>query len=140
MVIVGGRRFVGDIYQTKSGLAISTLFFHVMWVPIFPLASALVEDGQAIEEVPLAGGSIAMGYLRTLLLLGPMLLLFWAHLGLLPLLLVSLVPGYGLLALSRVVTRASKARCAQLEEMKQEARRRTLVAAVLASERASARF
>jgi hypothetical protein len=116
MVLTYGTRYVGTIAKTKSGLSIATLFFHIMWIPLVPVSSALVRDGEPVGGMPLSLLSIALGYVRTLLVLAPFIGMMTLPFGLPSLILT--VPLCGsLYGLTHLFTRAGREQEHNLERM-----------------------
>ena len=116
MVIVYGTRYVGKIAKTPTGLSIATLFIHILWIPLIPLQSAIVRDGEAVGPMNLSLQSIVLGYLRTLFVLAPIVGVMTLGVGLPSLVLTA--PLFGsLYGLSHLLTRAGHQRALALERL-----------------------
>lgn len=71
MFITFGTRYYGHVEKTRSGLSVATLFFHIMWIPLVPVSSAVMRDDAPLVGLPLSLGSVLMTYVRTICLLAP---------------------------------------------------------------------
>lgn len=114
MVITYGTRYVGTVAKTPTGLSIGTLFFHVMWIPLFPLQAALLRDGEPIVGMPLSVSSVVLGYLRTLFVLAPIYGLMTAGL---PSLILTLPLFGSVYGLSHLLSRAGTQQAINLEKI-----------------------
>src|SRR4051794_34346231 len=67
---VYGERLFGQVHRVPGLFSVSTIFFHVNFVPLFPLRSYVVLDApQSGDEfqgarIPLSLRSVLAGYLR----------------------------------------------------------------------------
>lgn len=73
-MIAFGSRLYGRIYRTRNGLYIATKFFHLFWLPVFPVESYVVTKTSLTEftgiAIPLNRMSIVVAYIRGLLAVG----------------------------------------------------------------------
>mmetsp|Transcript_15967 Transcript_15967/g.39540 ORF Transcript_15967/g.39540 Transcript_15967/m.39540 type:complete len:241 (+) Transcript_15967:943-1665(+) len=65
---VYGTRLFGGTDEVKGIFHVSTKFFHIDYLPLFPLSSYIVLHSQPRRaiEVPLQGRSVVLGYVRGL--------------------------------------------------------------------------
>jgi hypothetical protein len=69
-VVVHGQRLCGQVDRVPGLCYVSTLFWHVQYLPLFPLRGYLVREGSEKDEqfqgvrIPLSLKSVLAGYLR----------------------------------------------------------------------------
>jgi hypothetical protein len=78
-MIVFGIRLFGKAEIVPGVFFIATRFFHICFIPLFPMQSFVIlegpdQDGGGAALPGLHWGSISMGYLRGLLLVGAVVL------------------------------------------------------------------
>uniref|UniRef100_A0A7R9Z3L7 Uncharacterized protein n=1 Tax=Pseudictyota dubia TaxID=2749911 RepID=A0A7R9Z3L7_9STRA len=80
-MIIFGTRFFGDTDAVPGLFYVSTKFFHVDFIPLFPIASYIVLRRRVLSvqgvEIPLSLKSIAIAWLRFLAVAGAAASLIW---------------------------------------------------------------